>query len=112
MNISKCKTPGGVAKMLHKHLQKQAIKIGCNPDNVMLWNPETAVERGWTNSAEWQIAWEDGPFEWAPAVSAGEKIYAFELEQYGGGEELPGLIDHPTVFVEPYNSWLLCFFKK
>jgi hypothetical protein len=112
MNVSKRKTPAGVAKMVHKHLQRQAKKIGADPNNVLLWDPETAAQKGWSGSAEWQIAWEEGPGEWAPAISAGEKLYAFELQSYGDGPEIEGLVGHAQVLAEPYNSWLLCFFKN
>ncbi len=110
MNVSRFKTPAGVAKNVHKYLQKQAESLGSDPKNVMLWSPEKASEMGYGSG--WQVVWEEGPYEWAFGVSAGESLYAGETGIYGGKPAIDGLIDHPSVLAEPYNGHILSFFEN
>lgn len=110
MSLKKYKRVSTVAKKTHKQLQKIAKSMGYNPDHIILLNPDVGDIEGYGRC--WQIIWEEGPFEWAPSISAGESVCAFEMRSYKGEAAIPGLVYHPTVLAEPWNNYVLCFYEN
>ena len=85
------KSPKGLAEELKRQLVK---RFGLNEQYVYVWSPDEASALGYGNN--WTLCAEEGPFEWVPTLTGwNEKIY-----------------DHPTVFCEAYNSYILTFSKK
>ncbi len=63
---------------------------------VLTWNAKDVVTYGW-GTADGQVCWEGGDYDWPMKVS--EAIYTGDLKLPGG------------VFVEPYNGFIVSIYK-
>lgn len=113
VDLSEYKTAHGAAKKTYTTLQALAEDMGQNPDEVSFYGPEeTRRVRDMRGDHDvYTVAWEGGPFEWAPAVTGGESIYWGE---FGGSipPEIVGILDGDGWGVECYYSFDLQFFNE
>jgi len=107
---------GALQAMLNrsaKELEGMDLKdLGPKAENVHLWEPGHECNP----SGSWMVSWEEGPFEWALALSGGESMYAEELAEdfHAMGFTLdrsPEIILCPSFgwFAEPQNGYQMTF---
>jgi hypothetical protein len=101
------KTPKGVASEVARRLKAFAEKYGYNPESIVVRDPEGTME--FWGSKAWSVCWEEGPFEWAPCLSMGSSILAGEMSRYS--DEAEFAVNAPSVLAEPYNNFVLCFYR-
>jgi len=107
MLMSDKKTPKGVANEVYRKLKAFAEKNGYNPKSIVVRDPEGTNEY-WGTKA-WSVCWEEGPFEWAVSLSMGCSIFAGEMARYNTEAEIA--VNASSVLAEPYNGFVLCFYK-
>ena len=103
------KTTRGAAQQLYDYLRELAVQLGNNPEYVYFWSISESEERGYGKC--YTVCWEEGPFDWAVALSGGTSIYAGELGNYS----LPAEIDvncGEYWFAEPYNGFIMGFYRS
>ena len=102
------------AKRFHAWLEKwaeEAYGNEYNTSNIYLWSPTETKRRGYGSG--WCVCWEEGPYEWALSVTAGEGMLNAEFGQYGlsaEGEFASG-VTGVNWFAEPYNGFILNFYQ-
>jgi hypothetical protein len=113
MSIKTAKTPRGMASAVHKVISKLQTQMGGSPQYVYLWSPDESEQRGYGKN--WSVCWEEGPYEWAYCVSAGEffggEEFAIEAGRKGNPTWEAQMLENEHVFCEPYTSYVLCFFN-
>lgn len=68
----------------------------------------------WTDSGDWAICWEEGPFEWALLANHGgvDEELASLGEEFGyTPQPLAPVVWPKGVFGEPYYSFVLALYK-
>jgi hypothetical protein len=107
-DVSDASTPEEAAERTHAALQDLAESVGYNPDDVLLWDAETAEGR--VGHAAPTVAW-TGLYEWTMALVGGESAMSRELGRFGGAPEIEGLYDADNFSAEPYTGSMLQFFE-
>jgi len=114
VDVSGASSAKDAAETVHEALQEWAEFYGWNSDPVLLYGPEETQEKRdmRTDNDVWTVAWEGGPFEWAPALTGGEWIGWNEFPGHGGDPEVTGLLDSREFGVECYYSFDIQFYEK
>lgn len=102
LDLSRYKTAAGAAKALHKYL------VETFDANAKLYRPENNPRA--TNA--WAVSWEEGPYEWAMRITAGESITSGEFGQYGTKPSITGFYEQSNWIAEPYYSFDLQFYNQ
>lgn len=87
-------TPYNAARKVRKLLIEKYGMPAEGLDSPVVWSKEESAKYGWGSPCV-QVCAESGPYEWAVDFSLDPEVT----------DLLPG------VFVEPYNSFILCFYK-
>lgn len=85
------------------------LKDRYKSQNVFLWSPQEAKERGYGNG--WAVCWEEGPYQWTSALSGGSTIFAGETGSYSEVGPFPNGISTREWHAEPYNGFILSFYQ-
>ena len=107
-SILNAKTPKTAAKRFYAWVLLKAAALGKDSDYIFLWSPEESKQRGYGNC--WTVCWEEGPFEWAPAISGGSDLYAGEAENFSKPGPFPNGLRGFGWLAEPWNSFILGFY--
>lgn len=83
------------AKAIKSYLVREYAGIDQAKD-VLTWNAKDVAYYGW-GSADGQVCWEGGPYDWPQIVS--NAIYEGDIKLPDG------------VFVEPFNSFITSLYK-
>lgn len=102
------------ARLFHNWLQNTATEADLGGKHVYLWSPEESKKYG--VGSGWSVCWEEGPFEWALSISAGESLYAGEyddtVESAAKGPFPKGLLgENGKWHGEPYNGYTMGFYE-
>ena len=114
-DVSDYSTAAGAAKSTAKALTEWAEFYGHDSEGVTVFNPtETAEKRDMIGDVDcWTVVWENGPNNWATALTGGESMHAFTAHgEFGNEPEVSGLLDSDEFQVECYYSFDMQFFNK
>ena len=111
LDLTKYKTPATAAKKLYEFLRHKSAEFGQKPDiEIHLWSPEESESRGYSRA--WTVCWESGPFEWAACLSSGGDLCNGEFGTYSKESKEIKMLDAEGWFAEPYNNFILSFYKN
>jgi len=107
-DVSDADSPYAAAVRTYGALQDLAEQIDCDPDSIILSNPDESEDRGYGN--HWTVAWE-GLYDWAIALTGGESAVSRELGRYRGEPEVAGLYRADNFLADPYTGSVLVFYE-
>jgi hypothetical protein len=90
---------------LQKLLKREAKKMGFNPDGIFI------LPAGHSESYP-LLSWEEGPYEWASALTGGSWLYAGETGQYSKENpwfhKVEAISEKYGTYFECQNHFQLC----
>lgn len=99
---NECKSGKDAAQVVYGYLRDHAKLSGYAEDYIILRTTEEGHQ---------EIMWEEGPFDWAIALSGGSWLYAGESGAYSEVGEFPQGISGDYWHAEPKNSYTLTFYE-
>lgn len=109
LDLSSCGSAEDAARTLYEFLQDYAAEMDMNPGAIQLYPPDAAAKRR-DGHANWTVAWEGGPYEWATQLTSEESMFRAELNRpFGTEPQVVGFYSNTGWTAEPYYSFDIQF---